>query len=505
MMRRPLRVATAALLLLACRSSDKDTYVVIHSDVNCDVPRVFQLRITISSGGTADQKMVPETAGAEMNFPSSLTLVMPGSRSGSVDVVVEAVDGSHQVIGRGTASGTLIAEDRIDLKLLIASATGAGSSIVFGTSTFAPDGGTSADAGKSDVTAESGVAFLLASAGSLGTCAVRADSSLWCWGSNQYGQLHLSDTSTRLAPAQVSPTGWSTVVCGQTHTCGIRVDGSLACWGNKGSGQLGAATATDANQQVEVPDGPWQSLSAGIYQTCAIKADETLWCWGDNTNGQLGTGNTAKTSVPVQVGGTGYTQVSARFMHTCALKQDGTLWCWGLNSNRQLGTDLRDFLYQPEQVKDSDWQQLATGLYHTCGLKQDRSLWCWGGNMSGQLGNASLPVDDKAQTATPQSIAGTWASVSAGTTHTCGIMTDGSLWCWGDNSSGQLGIASKVSQGTPAAVTVPGVTWARVTAGMVHTCAVGTDGSLWCWGKDADGELGNGSSEDRLAPTRVVR
>ncbi len=102
---------------------------MVHSDVSCDVPRVFQLRITVSSGGMADEKLVPETAGAEMGFPSSLTLIMSGSRSGNVDVVVEAIDNDNQVVGRGLASGELVAEERIDLQILIGSGTSAGSSI----------------------------------------------------------------------------------------------------------------------------------------------------------------------------------------------------------------------------------------------------------------------------------------------------------------------------------------------------------------------------------------
>jgi alpha-tubulin suppressor-like RCC1 family protein len=500
-------VATATLLLLACRTGDKDTYVVLHSDVNCDVPRVFQLRVTISSGGMTDQKLVPDAPGPEMSFPSSLTLILPGSRSGDVDLVVEAVDANHQIVGRGMVGGTLVPEGRIDLAVLITTAVATGSNIAIGAPPATFDGGPSSSDGGAPVKADAGggssAGFAQVAAGSVSTCAVRLDGSLWCWGNNQYGELRMTGASARLTPAQVSPMGWSLVSAGQTHACGIRADATLSCWGNNASGQLGSGAAGSDNQQVDLPQGPWLGVSAGVYQTCAIKTDGGLWCWGDNTNGQLGTGNTLATAVPTQLSGAGYSQVSARFMHTCALKQDGTMWCWGMNSNLQLARDSPAFLYAPAQVQDSDWQQVTTGLYHTCGLKWNGSLWCWGGNMSGQVGNAALPAQSTSQTSTPLQVSGTWASLSAGATHTCGIMVDGSLWCWGDNSLGQLGIGSKVSQQVPAAVTVPGLTWSQVSAGLVHTCAVATDHSVWCWGKGSDGELGLGSTEDRSAPGQV--
>lgn len=501
-----LCVATAALLLLACRSSDKDTYVVVHSDVSCDVPRVFQLRITVTNGGMVDQHTLPEVRGPELAFPSSLTLVIPGSRSGDVEVALEAIDGSGQLVGGGTARGKLVPADRADLQVLITTAMATGAAITFPSSSGS-DAGASVDAGtsaKADAQPGSGVDFSFASAGSVSTCALRVDNSLWCWGDNKYGILRVTGTSTRLRPTEATPSGWSAVSVGVTHACGLRTDGTLSCWGNNGSGQLGAGNTGSDNLQVEVPDGPWQSVSAGIYQTCAIKTDGTLWCWGDNGNGQLGTGNRLAAFAPTQVSGSGYVQVSSRFLHTCAVKEDGTMWCWGINNNLQLAQESPATLYQPEQVAVSGWRQVAVGFSHTCGIKQDSSLWCWGANMTGQIGAATLPVEDDSRTSTPLQIPGTWTTVSAGATHTCGIMVDGTLWCWGDNSAGQLGLASKISQSSPTSVTVPGLGWSQVSTGLVHTCAVATDASLWCWGEGSDGELGVGSSEDRLSPTRVT-
>jgi alpha-tubulin suppressor-like RCC1 family protein len=502
----PVLLATAALVLASC-NPQKDTYVVVHSDVNCDVPRVFQLRVTITNNGTSDQKTFPEAASAELGFPNSIALVLSGSRSGSVDLVVEALSNAHQRIGQGTASGTLVPGGRIDLSVQLAAATGPvadGGPGQGGDGGVAPDDGGSAEL---EVSPASVSPFALVAAGAHSTCATRSDTSLWCWGSNTYGQLRLSGTSNRLIPTEVSATSWATVACGQTDACGIRTDGTLSCWGNNGSGQLGAAT-TSAEPRTEVPNGPWQSIAPGSYQSCGIKTDSTLWCWGDNTNGQLGTGNTVGLSDPTQVTGTGWSQVSTSYYHTCATKQDGTLWCWGLNANAELADSSVGFRMVPGQVDGSDWTQVVTGLYHTCATKQDKTLWCWGGNTAGQLGNSSAPLlaeDAQGGISDPLQVTGTWNSIAAGQEYTCGIMSDLSLWCWGDNSNGQLGDGSETSASTPVATLASGQAWATVATGSAHTCALATDTTLWCWGDNSDGQLGTGSGGVQLLPTQVVQ
>ena len=502
----PVLLAAAALVFLSCGST-KDSYVVIHSDVNCDVPRVFQLRVTIYNNGTADQKYIPETPSAELGFPSTISLVLSGSRSGAVDLVVEALATNRQIIGQGTVSVTLVSGGRIDLSVQLAASTATGTSPPVGPGV---DGGVTADSGtgtKLDAPSVGGPPFALVAAGGHHTCATRSDTSLWCWGNNTYGQLRLSGTSNRLIPTEVSATSWATVACGQTDACGIRTDGTMSCWGNNGSGQLGAAT-TAAEPRTEVTGGPWQAITPGSYQSCGIATDSTLWCWGDNTNGQLGTGNTVATSAPAQVTGTGWSQVSTSYYHTCATKQDGTLWCWGLNANLQLADSSVGYRMSPGQISESDWAQVMTGLYHTCAIKSDKSLWCWGGNTAGQLGNASAPIlaqGSQGGVSIPLQVTGAWNSISAGETHTCGIMADQSLWCWGDNSSGQLGNGSQTLSSTPVAVVVLDKAWASVSAGAGHTCAIATDSTLWCWGDNSDGQLGTGSGGEQLLPTRVMQ
>lgn len=505
---RGLVVLAVALAAVACRR-DKDTYVVLHNDVNCDVPRVFQLRVTVTHGAHSDQMLLPAVAGAELGFPSSLVLDLPSPNQDALEVVVEAIDARNQAVGQGMAAFTIVQGGRVDVPVQIAS-TVAGASdspTASGSAQLGGDGG-SDGGGTADAISGGGSVFSQICAGALSTCAVRSDSSLWCWGDNDKGQLRLSSSDDRLSPAEVAGISWRQVACGQYHACAVRSDGTLACWGNNESGQLGVATAAfTSNQQTEVGDGPWQSVTAGEYQTCAIKADGSLWCWGDNSSGQVGSTAGARSAVPVQVAGTGWVQVSSNYLHTCAIKQDGTLWCWGLNADSQLGPGLTaaSLVSVPEQVAGDAWVQVSTGLGHTCATKQDRSLWCWGGNQRGQLGNPSIAMVEGSVSGEPVAVSGEWLSVAAGEEHTCGVRSDGSLWCWGDDAQGQLGDGQSLPEGAPVAVGASGTRWQTVTAGSAHTCAVASDGTPWCWGGNSHGQLGIGSRESRQAPARVAQ
>ena len=507
MILRPTAVFTGTVVLcaLSCQS-EKDSYVVLHTDVNCDVPRVYQLRVTVINPGTPGfQKVIPDAASAELGFPNSIVLILASSHSGSVQVQVDALNSKFTIVGSGAVRGQIVVGGRIDLSVQLAALSNApgSSGSVDGGPSGDVDGGTT---GTSELgAAGSGVPFVQVAVGKESTCAIRSDSSLWCWGGNSNNQLLLPGTSNRLTPVAVGAGAlWNQVACGQSHSCGISNQTALSCWGNNGTGQLGAVPAS-AGGQADVPGGPWQSVATGLYHTCAIKQDGTLWCWGDNTDGTLGTGDTNPSSVPVQVTGQGWSQVSTNYLHTCAVKTDGTLWCWGLNANLEAGT-TSNFPWSPAQISGTTWKQVTTGLYHTCAIKTDGALWCWGGNISGQLGSDSISVLPTSQTSDPVQVTGTtWQSVSAGESHTCAIMLDGTLWCWGSNTSGQLGDNTLDSKSTPVAVGTFGQTWAMVAAGVTHTCALATGGALWCWGDNSAGQLGIGSKQPSEIPTLVAQ
>ena len=167
-------------------------------------------------------------------------------------------------------------------------------------------------------------------------------------------------------------------------------------------------------------------------------------------------------------------------MYTCGVQTNKTLWCWGDNQHGGLGNGTQNNGTAPVEVVGMDWVSVATGGWHTCGIKADHSLWCWGWNADGELGNGTTQ-----DSASPVQIGGsTWASVAAGAgidgEHTCAVKLDGSLWCWGANALGQLGVGSTTSSATP--VQVGSATWTNVSGGAAHTCGVQGDGTLWCWG-----------------------
>ncbi len=245
-------------------------------------------------------------------------------------------------------------------------------------------------------------------------------------------------------------------------------------------------------------------IDVGDHHACARMTDGTLWCWGLNQNGQVGDGTTAPRQAPVKVDtlGTGAAEAGTGGYHTCARKTDGTLWCWGLNDFGQLGDGPKVSQPKPTQVKalGSDVANVALGAMHSCARKTDGTVWCWGLNDFGQLGdgtmaNASVPQPVKAL--------GAVASVSAGGAHSCARKTDGTGWCWGRNESGQLGDGTTVNSSGPVKVAALGTDTYEVAAGGEHTCVRKTDNTLWCWGANTFGQLGNGSSSGSPAPVAV--
>jgi alpha-tubulin suppressor-like RCC1 family protein len=338
------------------------------------------------------------------------------------------------------------------------------------------------------------------SAGGRHTCAVKTDGSLWCWGYNLYGQLgdgyvHYPYSNT---PVQIMSSGVSSVALGGYHTCAVKTDGSLWCWGYNYFGQLGDGTSgggTNKNTPVPITSGV-SSVALGWHHTCAVKTDGSLWCWGYNYFGQLGDGHVhyPYSNTPVQIMSSGVSSVALGWHHTCAVKTDGSLWCWGANWSGQLGDETDGSgadKNTPVQIMSSGVSSVALGGSHTCAVKQDGSLWCWGANWSGQLGDGYVhyPYSN-----TPVQIMSSGvSSVALGGDHTCAVKQDGSLWCWGDNEYGQLGNGTQLQKTTPYPVITPAGALS-ISVGGSHSCAIKTDGSLWCWGNNSSGQLGNGES-----------
>jgi alpha-tubulin suppressor-like RCC1 family protein len=346
-------------------------------------------------------------------------------------------------------------------------------------------------------------------------CGIRLGNTLWCWGDNSEGELGIGSTTSQDLPQQVTRpavAGWASVTAGGFFGCAIRRVGTLWCWGNNDFGQLGIGnTATqDLPQQVTTPAATgWTSAAAGETHTCATRSDGTLWCWGDNFEGQLGIGDMTGQDLPQQVttpAATGWTGAAAGEGHTCATRSDGTLWCWGDNSEGDLGIGSTTSQDLPQQVTTpaaTGWTGAAAGEGHTCATRSDGTLWCWGNNFEGQLGIGSTTSQDLPQQVTTPAATG-WTTASAGDYQTCATRTH-MLLCWGLNNHGQLGIGTRTSKDLPRHVMIPSRWgWTLMAPGGDTTCASHTGHTLWCWGDNNAGQLGIGSTTSQDLPQQVT-
>ena len=346
-------------------------------------------------------------------------------------------------------------------------------------------------------------------AGQAFTCAL-VSGRAWCFGANADGALGTGDVQTHLSPTAVATaSGFDVMAGGENHACGLeRGTGAVLCWGYSASGQLGLGDTVTRTAPTRVPLGqPALAVAAGYNHTCAIGADHSLWCWGDNTEGQLGQSDAtgaANAPSPVRVGTRAdWLRVAAGQGHTCAIEAPGTMWCWGRNTRSETGTDPATVqLRSPVQTGAfADWRDLDVGQDASCGIRGDGSLWCWGDNSFGQLGSAPSA---QAVTAPAQVGADTdYAQISIDTFSACARKTGGSIACWGRNAEGQLGVGDTVDRYAPTQVGSL-TTWTSVSVGRFHSCFSQRDGSVYCAGDNSSGQLGLGDTARRKVPALVT-
>jgi alpha-tubulin suppressor-like RCC1 family protein len=400
--------------------------------------------------------------------------------------------------------------------------------------------------GPGDVSAgdanEGGPGFVAAqSRFALGThhsCALLDDGTVRCWGLNDFGQLGSAANSGTNNPnpapqPAVNLAGHAAVAvtAGNFHSCALLDDGTVRCWGLNNLGQLGSATNNGTINPNPTPQPAVNlggrtavAVTAGNFHSCALLDDASVRCWGHNYYGQLGsatnngTGNSNPAPQPAVNLGPGRTAVAvtAGNIHSCALLDDGTVRCWGNNASGELGSAANNGTDNPNPTPQpavnlgsrSAVAVSADGA-HSCALLDDGTVRCWGNNRYGELGSAANNGTINPNP-TPQpavNLGGRSAvAVTAGEIHSCALLDDGTVRCWGYNYYGELGSATNNATDNPNPTPQPAVnlgagrTAAAVTAGNVYSCALLDDGTVRCWGNNYYGQLGSATNNGTINP-----
>ena len=350
------------------------------------------------------------------------------------------------------------------------------------------------------------------------TCAATRNRGLRCWGDDAAGQIAGTASPTEPVPIVLQATA---VAAGDRHSCAIdRPAGAIFCFGANDRGQIGAPLTGGLPTRVGSFEVARAVVAGGAF-SCAITADDAVFCWGDHRWGQLGMGDDVVHPIPVRVAKlAAVTSVSAGAAHTCAVAPEivgmGTpgIWCWGANQAGQLGDGSQaDQATRVATIRQLSATGVAAGGEHSCAITtaNDGDMECWGRAAAGQLGLGDMPpaTQDKPypsmvplfDPANPRV-----QVIAAGGAHTCvKAVASASIRCFGANDHGQLGGAPMPPYGyVDATLGATPATAGSVTAGAAHTCALDTDGHVWCWGRGDEGQLGDGARSDRPAPTLLA-
>jgi alpha-tubulin suppressor-like RCC1 family protein len=342
--------------------------------------------------------------------------------------------------------------------------------------------------------------------------------AFYTWGDNEVGGLgqgNQPSDSHLSSPVQLSGTTWSTTLGkmagGYRGASVIKTDGTLWVWGYNSYGELGLNNTTAPKSPVQVPGTTWATIDRGYEFSLATKTDGTLWAWGRNYHGQIGQSESGSSmpggyySSPKQIPGTTWKTtprgINGHQNSSTAIRTDGTMWTWGMNQYvGALGQNNTTNYSSPKQIYGggTDWDKCVKCLQHRSGaIKTDGTLWFWGTNSSGCLG-----LNDILSRSSPTQLPGTtWNVVCINTSSAVAVKTDGTLWVWGNNQNGNLGQNDTVNRSSP--IQIPGTTWNDCNVGYEQTFATKTDGTMWGWGDNAVGELAQNNVTQYSSPIQI--
>ena len=349
----------------------------------------------------------------------------------------------------------------------------------------------------------------LVAAGSTHTCVLSEESGAYCWGNNEFDQIgEKVGESMVIRPHKVAGSSPGVYIeAGQDHTCAIALKRNVECWGAYWEGQLGTGDMGNKFGKPVSPagiDNPVVSLAVGRDHACASLAGGKLFCWGDDRGGQIGSGN--RRSLESVVAPSGFSDVDLGAANTCAVALTQKLYCWGAYWKTATSSEPSLTPTVVEQI-DSPVADIAMGLSHRCALGTDGRVWCWGSNGHGESSSSAkfVNVPELVDLPGPASI------LEAGLYHNCAVLLDGRMFCWGKNFNGQLAVGDTVEGPTPRLSSIRSPL--ALAMGEDHTCALLQDRSVQCAGRGDFDLLGNGSTEDSLtfapveglpAPTRML-